>query len=58
MTSIPPLPLVSANQPPKPKDVGVAIPSMVTFKSFRGILIFSTPSLKSPCLPMVFKTRS
>jgi MoxR-like ATPase len=58
MTSIPPSPLVIASHPPKPNGVGVAIPSMVTFRSFRGMLIFKTPSLKSPCFPRVFITPS
>src|SRR5438552_1209451 len=56
ITSIPPSPLVIASHPPKPNGVGVAIPSIMTFRSFRGMLIFNTPSLKSPCFPRVAKT--
>jgi hypothetical protein len=40
-----------ASHPPNPKGVGVAIPSMVTFKSFRGMFTFKTLPLKSPSCP-------
>ena len=43
-----PVPFVRAIQPPKPNGVGVATPATVTLMSLRGMLTFSTPSLKSP----------
>src|SRR4030095_2106795 len=55
MTSMP-VPFVKATQPPKPNGVGVAMPSITTFRSLRGILTFKTPSLKSPCRPRVVNT--
>src|SRR5215467_12355404 len=47
-----------ASHPPKPNGVGVAMPSMVILRSLRGMLIFKTFVLKSPCLPRVFNTAS
>jgi hypothetical protein len=37
ITSIPPSPLVIASHPLNPNGVGVAIPSMMTFRSFLGM---------------------
>src|SRR5436190_3791067 len=56
MTSISLLPLVMAIQPPNPNGVGVFTFLTVTFRSFRGMLTFSTLSLKSPWLPSVVRT--
>ena len=57
ITSAPPVPFVSATQPPKPNGVGAGRCAMVTFRSSRGIFTFSTPSLKSPLRPSVVSHR-
>src|ERR1051326_8550992 len=43
-------------QPPNPRGVGVATPCTVILRSLRGILTFSTPSLKSPLRSRDFRT--
>lgn len=56
ITSWPPVPLVMATHPPNPKGVGAARPAMVTLRSARGKLTFSTLSLKSPFFCSVART--
>ena len=51
-----PVPLVNAIHPPNPNGVGVATFATVTVTSFRGMLTFSTLSLKSPDLPRNVRT--
>ncbi len=48
MTSISCVPLVNATHPPKPNGVGACRWRIVTVRSFLGMLILRTPSLKSP----------
>ena len=50
MTCIPASPFASASHPPNPNGVGAGRPPIVTWRSARGMLTFSTPSLKSPFL--------
>ena len=45
MTSIPPVPLVIATQPPNPNGVGVFTLATVTVTSLRGMLTLRTLAL-------------
>src|SRR5215471_5662619 len=56
ITSLPSVVFVNATHPPNPKGVGVDIPCTVILRSLRGILTFSTPSLKSPLRSRDFRT--
>ena len=56
ITSMPPVPLVIATQPPKPNGVGVLTFATVIDRSFLGMLTFRTLSLKSPVFPSVSST--